>query len=107
MILISVLFPAPFSPTSACTSPRRTVKSTPSSAVAPAERLTIRSMRRMGGASGAGLVMPCGVGGELRRYEGTKVRGYVGAPSHLRTLVPFSSVRFRHELRGVGAVEEA
>jgi hypothetical protein len=51
MIFTSVDLPAPFSPTSACTSPRRRAKSTPSSAVAPAKRFTIPAMRRIGAAS--------------------------------------------------------
>src|SRR5688500_4416535 len=109
MILMSVLFPAPFSPTSACTSPRRRVKSTPSSAVAPAKRLTMDSMRRMGSGGGAGFVMA-----GVRKCESAKVRKWRRCEariSYFRTLaLPHFrtfSVRFLHELRRVGAVEEA
>src|SRR5688572_31856284 len=84
MILISVDFPAPFSPTSAWTSPRRREKSTRSSAVAPAKRLTIPSMRRMTSPSWA-----------------FRVSAICGA------VIWRASVRVGHELRGVLAVEEA
>src|SRR5687768_1496109 len=46
MILTRVDLPAPFSPTSACTSPSSSAKSTWSRAVTPANRLTIPSIRR-------------------------------------------------------------
>src|SRR5207237_6251873 len=45
MIFTSVDLPAPFSPTSACTSPLAISKFTQSSAVALPKRLVIRSMR--------------------------------------------------------------
>src|SRR5215203_501328 len=48
MIFTSVDLPAPFSPTSAWISPARSSKSTPSRARAPANRLTMPSMRRRG-----------------------------------------------------------
>src|ERR687889_2465728 len=46
MILISVDLPAPFSPTSACTSPAHRSKDTPRSARTPAYDLVIDSARR-------------------------------------------------------------
>ena len=46
MIFISVDLPAPFSPHSACTSPRRSSKSTPSSASTPGKRFTIPRSER-------------------------------------------------------------
>ena len=49
MIFISVDLPAPFSPTSPCTSPRRRVKSTPVSAVTPPNVLPIPDSSRIGG----------------------------------------------------------
>src|SRR5205085_8428333 len=48
MILMSVDLPAPFSPTSACTSPRSTSTPTPSSATTPEKTLRIPSIRRSG-----------------------------------------------------------
>src|SRR5688500_19994132 len=88
MIFTSVDFPAPFSPTSACTSPRRSVRSTPASAVAPAKRLTIPSIRRRGSvvtaAVMAGAVLSSG-----------------------RDASRVWSVRFGGELCGVRLVEEA
>src|SRR5574340_131564 len=45
MILESVLLPAPFSPTSACTSPGSTEKLTPSSACVPSKCLLMPSAR--------------------------------------------------------------
>src|SRR6516164_8795064 len=49
MMLISVDLPAPFSPNSTWTSPRRRSKSTPSSAITPGKRLEIlvSSRRRL------------------------------------------------------------
>src|SRR5688572_12096040 len=82
MILISVDLPAPFSPTRACTSPGSSSSPTPSSAVTPAKRLTIPSMRRTGGIAVI-----------------TEAGGLTGAPRH-------RSVRVREVLRGVGLVEE-
>src|SRR3954466_13522200 len=52
-ILSSVDLPAPFSPSRAITSPRRTSKSTPCSACTPGKLLAIPDMRRRGSA-GAG-----------------------------------------------------
>src|SRR5579875_834659 len=54
-IFMSVDLPAPFSPTSACTSARSTSRSTPSSARTPGNVLTIPRMR----SSGACIVLVC------------------------------------------------
>src|SRR5215208_970356 len=75
MIFTSVDFPAPFSPTSACTSPARSSRSTPSSAVTPANRLTIRSIRRTGCTSALISSPLDGVGvekGERRKEKGER-----------------------------------
>src|SRR6476619_7098473 len=77
-IFISVDLPAPFSPTSACTSPRSTEKFTPSSATEAPKRFVIPSMRS----------------------SGTRAAGAVIQPSSLR------SVRVGDRLRGVRLVEE-
>src|SRR4029453_854714 len=56
-MFISVDLPAPFSPRSACTSPLRRSKSTPSFATTPGKRLVIPlSSRRGASAMGAGSV---------------------------------------------------
>src|SRR3989442_11502347 len=47
-MLTSVVFPAPFSPSSPWTSPRRTSKSTPVLAITPGNRLLIPIIRRSG-----------------------------------------------------------
>src|SRR5918999_1332187 len=88
MILTNVDFPAPFSPTSACTSPRRSSTPTPSSAVTPAKRLVMPSILRT-----TSVIAPlCPV---VRRGGGSR--------SALRA----DSVRLRDELLRVGLVEEA
>src|ERR671918_1347963 len=51
MIFESVDFPAPFSPTKACTRPARHSKSTPSRALAPGKDLTIPSALTRGTSS--------------------------------------------------------
>jgi hypothetical protein len=43
-----VVLPAPFSPSSACTSPAAASKSTPSFAITPGKRLVMPSMRTAG-----------------------------------------------------------
>src|SRR6056297_4316975 len=45
----SVVLPAPFSPSSACTSPRLTVRSTASFATTPGKRLVTARISRTGG----------------------------------------------------------
>src|SRR4051812_21135136 len=50
IVLISVDLPAPFSPSSACTSPARTSKLTPFSARTPGKRLEMPRSSRKGGA---------------------------------------------------------
>src|SRR5712691_1100601 len=47
-MLESVVLPAPFSPSSACTSPTAASKSTPSFATTPGKRLLIPTMRTAG-----------------------------------------------------------
>jgi hypothetical protein len=49
MILMRVDFPAPFSPTSACTSPAWSVKDTPFSACTPAKDFRIEEAVSRGG----------------------------------------------------------
>ena len=51
----SVLLPAPFSPSSACTSPARASKSTPSFATTPGKRFVIPRIATAGGAPPAPL----------------------------------------------------
>src|SRR5687767_15860207 len=98
MILTSVLLPAPFSPTSACTSPRSSEKLTASSAVTPAKRLTIPSMRRTG-------LLGTGHGVRGTRQAGKREEGRGDRPRGCYLFPLPSSVRFRHELLRVGLVE--
>src|ERR671937_63390 len=64
-MFISVDLPAPFSPRSACTSPRRRSKSTLSSATTPGKRLVIPRISRTVDAS---------TGAILRRRAGSEAR---------------------------------
>src|SRR5687767_8603583 len=94
MILISVDFPAPFSPTSAWTSPRSSVKFTPSSAICPEKTFVMPSMRRRGSFSIAGGARRAGRA--IRQSE-----AFAARRSRLD-----ASVRLGDVLRRVRRVEE-
>ncbi len=86
--LISVDFPAPFSPTRAWTSPGRSSRSTPSSASTPGNRLEMSWAVRMGcdtgpfvrsrcedgwiGVPPPAMTAPCGAGGADRLLAGSR-----------------------------------
>src|SRR5690242_1886030 len=87
-ILTSVDFPAPFSPTSACTSPARTSKSTPESACTPGYDFEMPRIARYGTPCAAPLA-GCGI--DALRLSRARVRAD-GNGDQLRGLLPVEEV---------------
>src|SRR5438132_12941517 len=74
---MSVLLPAPFSPTTARTSPRLTARSTPSRAIVAPKRLRMPTTRRRRGDSAVGWVSPA-IFAFQERYVADRMRARTG-----------------------------